>query len=168
MVNGNSNFFGGNNTITLGNGNGDVVNDLGSHDTITLGNGSDTVTAGANSIITVGNGADTVTAGSGSTITLGNGVDIVTAVSSLINAGHGHDSFVFTGSFGDDTITNFNPAHDNIVLAQAVFANFGAMQSDGDITQVGANTVITHDSTNVITLTSINASSLRASDFQFV
>jgi hypothetical protein len=126
------------------------------------------VTAGANSIITVGNGADTVTAGSGSTITLGNGVDTVTAVSSLINAGHGQDSFAFTGSFGDDTINNFNPAHDNIVLAQAVFANFGAMQSDGDIKQVGANTVITHDSTNVIRLTDVNASSLHASDFRFV
>ena len=119
---------GSNNTITLGNGSGDVVNDLGSNETITLGNGADTVTAGINSIVTVGNGADTVTAGSGSTITLGNGADTVTAVSSLINAGHGHDTFVLTGSFGEDTITNFSPAHDNIVLAQAVFGNFGAMQ----------------------------------------
>jgi Ca2+-binding RTX toxin-like protein len=90
----------------------------------------------------------------------------VTAVSSLINGGHGHDTFRLTGSFGLDIITNFSPAHDNIVLAHAMFANFGAMQSD--MTQVGANTVIAHDPANVITLTGVKASSLRTSDFQFV
>ena len=47
-----------------------------------------------------------------------------------------------------------------------MFANFGAVQSD--MTQVGANTVITHDPANVITLTDVKASSLRASDFRFV
>ena len=123
--------------------------------------------AGANSKITVGNGADNVTAGSDSTITLGNGADTVTAISSLINGGNGHDSFVFTGSFGLDTITNFSPLHDNIVLAQAMFGNFGAMQSH-DMTQVGANTVIAYDPANVITLTGVKASSLHASDFRFV
>ncbi|HKN26692.1 MAG TPA: hypothetical protein VJY34_01935 [Roseiarcus sp.] len=139
-----------NNKITLGNGNGDVVNDSGSNDTITLGNGADTVTAGANSTITLGNGADTVT-----------------AISSLINGGTGHDSFVFTGSFGQDTITNFSPLHDNIVLAHAMLANFGAVQSD--MTQVGANTVITsYDPADVITLTGVKTSSLHASDFRFV
>ena len=89
----------------------------------------------------------------------------VTAVNSLIKGGHGHDTFMFTGSFGLDTITNFSPAHDNIVLAQAMFANFGA-----DITQVAANTVIRSDQdpADVITLTNVNASSLHASDFKFV
>jgi Ca2+-binding RTX toxin-like protein len=90
----------------------------------------------------------------------------VTTISSLINGGHGHDTFVFIGSFGLDTITNFSPAHDNIVLAQAMFANFGAVESD--MTQVGANTVITYDAANVITLTDVKASSLHASDFKFV
>ena len=90
----------------------------------------------------------------------------MTAVSSLINGGHGHDTFVFKGSFGQDTIVNFSPAHDNIVLAQTMFTNFGAVQSD--MTQVGANTVIAYDPTNVITLTGVKASSLNASDFQLV
>ncbi len=107
-----------------------------------------------------------MTAGPGSTITLGNGADTVTAISSLINGGHGHDTFVFPGSFGQETITNFDPLQDNIVLSQAMFANFGAVQSD--TTQVGANTVITYDPADVITLTGVNASSLQASDFQFV
>jgi hypothetical protein len=100
---------------------------------------------------------------------LGNGSDTVTAISSLINGGHGHDTSVFTGNFGQDTITNLSLLHDNIVLAQAVFGNnFAAMQSD--ITQVGTNTVIAdpQNSANVITLTGVNASSLHASDFKFV
>ena len=143
-----------------------MVNDSGSDGQIAVGNGSDTVTAGANNTIKVGNGNDTVTAGAGSTITLGNGADTVTAVGSLINGGRGHDTFVLAGSFGEETITNFSPAHDNIVLAQTMFANFGAVQAD--MAQVGANTVITYDPANAITLTDIKASSLRASDFRFV
>ncbi len=107
-----------------------------------------------------------MTAGSNSTIKLGNGADTVMAISSLINGGNGHDSFVFTGSFGQDTITNFSPLNDNIVLAHAMFANFGAVQ--GDMTQVGANTVITYDPADVITLTGVKTSSLQASDFHFV
>ena len=47
-----------------------------------------------------------------------------------------------------------------------MFANFGAVQSD--MTQVGANTVIAYDASNVITLTGVKASSLHASDFKFV
>ena len=65
----------------------------------------------------------------------------MTAISSLINGGHGHDTFVFTGSFGQGKVTNFSPTHDNIVLAQAMFANFDAVEHH--MTQVGANTVIT-------------------------
>ena len=107
-----------------------------------------------------------MTAGADSTITLGNGEDTVTAISSTINAGNGHDTFVFTGSFGLDTINNFSPLHDNIVLAQAMFANFAAVQID--MMQVGANTVITYDSANVITLTGVKTSSLQAGDFHFV
>jgi len=52
------------------------------------------------------------------------------------------------------------------VLAHALFANFAAVQSD--MTQVGANTVITYDPADVITLTGVKTSSLLASDFHFV
>ena len=168
VVNNNGRTPGSNNTITLGNGNGDVVNDLGSNERHDHARQRLATrlrrarTASSQSAMALTH----VTAGAGSTITLGNGADTVTAVSSLINGGHGHDTFVFTGSFGQDTITNFSPLHDNIVLAQAMFANFGAVQND--MTQVGANTVITYDPSNVITLTGVKASSLHASDFQFV
>ena len=150
--------------ITLGNGADNVT--AGSGSTIKLGNGPDTVTAGDDALIALGNGADNVTAGSGSTITLGNGADTVTAISSLINGGNGHDSFVFTGSFGQDTINNFGPQHDTIALAHDLFANFGAVQTH--MSQVGTNTVITYDPADVITLTDVKASSVQASDFRFV
>jgi probable HAF family extracellular repeat protein len=153
-----------NDTVTLGNGT-DVV-DAGDSNTIKLGNGTDTVTAGANSIVTAGNGNDTVAAGANSTITLGNGDDTVTAVSSLIQAGKGHDSFIFTGSFGQNTITNFNTALDTIQLSSSEFANFAAVQNH--MQQVGANTVITYDAGDAITLAGVKISSLHASDFHFV
>ena len=155
---------GDNALILLGNGADNATAGLDS--TIKLGNGGDTVMAGANSIVTVGNGNDTVTVGANSTVTLGNGADTVTAISSLIDGGNGHDSFVCTGSFGLDTIANFGPQHDNIVLAQAMFANFAAVQSH--MAQVGSNTVITYDPADVITLTGVKTSSLLASDFHFV
>jgi hypothetical protein len=142
------------------------------YDTIILGHGSDTVTAGDNCTIAMGNGADHVAAGSGSTIKLGNGADTVTAgANSTITLGNGANTVtavICTGSFGQDTITNFSPQHDNIVLAHAMFANFGAVQSD--MAQVGGNTVITdaQNPTNVITLTGVKTSSLHASDFHFV
>ena len=48
-----------NNTITLGNGNGDVVNDsAGSGNVITVGNGNDTIYVGTNDTLTVGTGHD--------------------------------------------------------------------------------------------------------------
>ena len=115
--------------------------------------------------ITLGDGADTVTAGEHSTITVGNGADTVTAVGSLINGGHGHDTFVFTRSFGEETVTNFNPLHDNIVLAHTMFANFGAVQRH--MRQAGAKTLMAYNS-NELTRTGVTASSLHASDFRFV
>jgi VCBS repeat-containing protein len=153
-----------NETISAGNGRDGVI--AGSNDTITLGNGNDVVKAREDETIDVGNGADAVTAGANSIINLGNGADTVTAISSLIRGGNGDDSFVYTGRFGQDTITNFAPQHDNIVLAHAMFANFAAVERD--MRQVGANTVITYDTANVITLTDVKTSSLHASDFRFV
>jgi VCBS repeat-containing protein len=155
---------GDSNTIKLGNGTDTVT--AGVNSTLTLGNGADTVTAGANSIVTAGNGNDTVAAGANSTITFGNGNDTVTAVSSLIQAGKGHDSFIFTGSFGQNTITNFNTALDTIQLSSSEFANFAAVQNH--MQQVGANTVITYDAGDAITLAGVKISSLHASDFHFV
>jgi hypothetical protein len=49
----------GSNTITLGSGNGDVVNDSsGRSNTITVGDGNDTIYVGTNDTVTVGTGHD--------------------------------------------------------------------------------------------------------------
>ena len=157
---------GSHDTVVLGNGN-DIVK-AGDGDTISLGNSNDTVAAGANSLITVGNGDDKVTAGSGSTIKLGSGDDVVKTVSSLIYAGDGHDNFVFTGSFGQSVIANFDPQHDSIQLDHSEFANFSAMQAH--MSQRGANVVISDTLGDTVTLSEVNISELRAhhNDFHLV
>jgi hypothetical protein len=45
---------------------------------------------------------------------------------------------------------------------------FGFADVQNHMQQVGANTVITYDAADVITLLGVNTSSLHASDFQFV
>ena len=51
-------FFAQANAVTVGNGNGDVVNDGVGGNSITVGNGNDTIYVGLNDTITVGTGHD--------------------------------------------------------------------------------------------------------------
>ena len=133
-----------NNTIILGNGNGDVVNDF---DFQTLQN------VALNNSITVGNGSDTIYVGNSDTITVG----------------HGQDSFVFEqttpGTIGAVTVTGFNPANDVLNFNPALIANYAAAMVDTK--QVGLDTVITVDATDTVTLTGVAASHLTASNFHF-
>jgi Ca2+-binding RTX toxin-like protein len=138
-----------NNNITLGNGNGDVVNDSGSGNTITVGNGNDTVFGGTNDFITTGNGNNQLVAAPGDTWTVG----------------HGQDTFAFNPGFGNNTITDFNTSHDVLQFNAALFANYAAAMADTK--QVGANTVITYDSNDTVTLTGVTASHLTANNFKF-
>jgi len=145
-------LFGNDDTITLGNGNNDVVNAASStHDTITLGNGNnDTVFSGGFSTITVGNGNDTIHVGTANTVTVGTG----------------QDSFVFdqttAGSIGAVTINHFDPAKDVITIAQSLAANL-------TIADVNGNAVVTIDNSgDTITLTGVQSSALHASDFHLV
>jgi hypothetical protein len=168
-------------TISLGNGSNSVTG--GSNDTITAGNGQDIVTAGANSRVTLGNGNDTVTAGSGSTISLGNGNNTVTGGSNdtttvgngqnqLVAApgdawtiGIGQDVFTFNSGFGNNTVSDFSTSHDVLQFNPALFANY--MAAMADTKQVGANTVITYDANDSVTLNGVTASHLTASNFKF-
>ena len=52
-------------------------------------------------------------------------------------------------------------------LATADWASFSALQSSGDLTQVGANTVLRLDASDAITLTGVTASTLNAANFSF-
>jgi VCBS repeat-containing protein len=106
-----------------------------------------------------GGGNDTLIAGIGVQVLIGGPNDTLTAAL-------GSDTFAFAPNFGMNTINHFSPILDSIELPKSEFANFAAVQSD--MQQVGANTVITYDPADVITLIGVHASSLHASDFHFV
>ena len=136
-------------TWTGGNG-GQNHTGTGEEDTLTGGNGKDTINGGGgNDTISGGNGKDTLTGGAGN--------DILTG-------GNGADTFVFAAGFGHDTITDFG--NDEIQFAHGLFANFADIQAHA--AQSGANTVITHDAANTITLQGVALSSLHASDFDIL
>jgi hypothetical protein len=121
----------------------------GSNSTVTLGNGNDTVFGGTNDILTIGNGQNQLVAAPGDTWTVG----------------HGQDTFAFNPGFGNNTITDFNTSRDVLQFNPALFANYAAAMPD--IKQLGANTVITYDANDTVTLTGVTASHLTASNFKF-
>jgi len=71
-----------------------------------------------------------------------------------------------TTNFGANTIQHFNVQNDTIQFDHTLFANFAAVQSHA--VQMGADTVITADAANTITLEGIALSHLHAHDFLFV
>jgi len=87
-----------------------------------------------------------------------------------LTGGGGNDTFVFGTGFGKDSITDFAPGpnsgqHDMVAFDDSIFADFDAMMAAS--TQVGANTVITVDAENAITLMNVSVSSLHHDDFAF-
>ena len=104
-------------------------------------------------------GDDTLVAGHGNQVLIG-------ASGDTLAAGSGYDTFVFLSSFGENTIEHFRPLLDKIQLPASEFANFAAVQDR--MHQVGANTVVQLDASDVITLIGVNAASLHALNFHFV
>ncbi len=106
------------NVITLGNG----INSAtlgGGNNTVTGGTGADTVTAGAgNNIVTLGNGANAFTATSGNnTYTGGTGVDTVSVGggTNTITTGTGADSVSFTAVTANvNTFSSITDAHSTL------------------------------------------------------
>ncbi|MGX1788181.1 calcium-binding protein [Bosea sp. NPDC055332] len=101
----------------------------------------------------------------------GAGDDILTGGrgDNRLTGGSGSDVFVFASGFGKDTITDFvagSGATDVIQIDDAVFADLSAVLAAA--TQVGADTVITYDANNMITLKNVTKANLHADDFQFV
>ena len=179
-------------TIMAGNGSGTII--AGANSTITAGNGNASITAGPNSQITGGNGNATVNAGANSVISLGNGPDMINAgTADTITIAPGPDTITYSGltpkftvpaslsvdeerdvdlpialgppALGNEVINGFKTANDVIRLDTADFTNFAAVMADA--TQVGANTVITLDAADTITLTGVAKSSLTPANFQF-
>ena len=107
-----------------------------------------------NDIISAGGGADVVNGGSGN---------------DTMDGGTGNDSLVFNAGFGLDTITAFGDSGTNqdvIEFDSSIFASFAEVQAA--MQQVGANTIITDDANNRITLNGVAMASLGADDFRFV
>lgn len=116
--------------------------------------------------------ADTITGGAGNdTLNGGQGADILIggAGNDTLVGGTQSDTFVFAANFGRDVVSDFvaGAGTDDVMqFDHALFADFNAVLAAA--TQDGANTVITYDANNTITLTNVAVASLHANDFIFV
>ena len=138
----------------LGNEGADTLEGLGGRDGLSGGAGDDTLDGGAgDDSLRGGEGHDTLTGGAGD------------------------DTFFFEGTFGHDTVTDFNSG-DNIDLSG--FTHIKGLE-DLSITMVNGDTVITVSETvesesgtsaetveyGSITLKGVDSSTLSAEDFEF-
>jgi hypothetical protein len=141
------------------------ANVTGGGDTITLG-GSDSV-----SLFDTGSNADTVS-GSSATVSLSSAQAKVTGSNDTIHLsgastatqGGASDVYEFQQAIGVATINGWT-SNDSMQLSHLDFASFQALL--GDASQVGANTVITYDASDQITLAGVSKTGLTASQFSF-
>ena len=74
------------------------------------------------------------------------------------------ENFFFQAAIGQATISGF-VSSDVIQFWSADFANWQA--SSGHIAQSGADTIITYDANDMVTLTNTSANSLTSANFKF-
>ncbi|MGO4838410.1 calcium-binding protein, partial [Rhizobiaceae sp. 2RAB30] len=131
------------NKIT-GNGAANVISGLAGNDRLDGGAGADRLNGGSvHVVLTGGTGNDTIAGASG------------------------NDTFIFAAGFGLDAITDFvagTGVGDVIQLVGDIFSDFADILDSA--TQVGANTVITADAGNILTLRNVTVGSLAQDDFQ--
>jgi Ca2+-binding RTX toxin-like protein len=87
------------------------------------------------------------------------------ASNDVLTGGAGVDTFEFDSQFGNVTITDFDASQDVIQFNPALFANYSAVIASTQ--QNGANTVITFDANDTITLTNVATASLSPANFTF-
>ncbi|WP_371396598.1 matrixin family metalloprotease [Fretibacter rubidus] len=155
-------FGGEGNDILSGEEERDVLNGNEGDDRAFGGDGNDDVYGGdGNDIVSGDAGDDLIDGGAGNDLIVGG-----TGTNTIIT-GSGIDTLITDTSGMTDTVTDFDVASDIIrVRNDAAFDSFAEMQSI--IAQSGANTVITFTSGATITLEGVTASSLTASNFEFV
>lgn len=143
----------------------DLIDSAGGSDTISGGGGNDTIDSG--------NGADIIDGGSGNDIIrAGTNSDFITggAGNDTITGNSGGDTFIFANNFGNDVITDFNPANfipERIDLSAVTnIINFQDLQNSHLISNVNGDAVII-DGTNSITLSGVNVNQLSVDDFIF-
>jgi Ca2+-binding RTX toxin-like protein len=123
------------------------------------GNGSGIIAGGKGGQTLDGRGGDDFLFGNNGNDRLigGDGNDRLTG-------GHGGDTFVFGPGFGHDVVTDFSHA-DHIEFDGGLFHNFKQVLAASH--QVGADTVITVDANDSITLMGVSLHSLHAGHFDF-
>lgn len=158
----------GNDALLGGNGN-DILNGGAGNDYLDGGNGNDVLDGGdGNDTLIGGNGDDTLLGGAGNDVLNGgNGNDILVGGrgDDILTGGNGNDLFVFEVDFGKDVITDFT-SNDRIQLDIELFDSFLSVMAASH--QVGADTVITLNANNTITLQNVQLTSLHANEFLFV
>jgi Ca2+-binding RTX toxin-like protein len=146
----------------LGGGGGDFIfGGIGS-DTLLGEAGNDTIHGqSGNDLLNGGLGGDTLSGDSGNDrVEGGPGND-------LLAGGAGSDVFAFAAGFGHDAVTDFAPGSGDVIeLPRSLAADFSAVLNGSR--QVGADTVITVDAADTITLHGVALTSLTAADFHFV
>lgn len=111
----------------------------------------------------------TVNIGGGIGVSIGgNNNTILLGQNSTITASGSSDHFVFTPSFGNDTITGYQASGtgaDQINIDHSVFADWATLLSH--TAQAGADTIITADANDTITLKNTTVASLQQGNFHF-
>ncbi len=159
----------------------------GSNGAINLDRGAQTSIQGGGDKITLdGNAADAVSlyssgpnwdsvSGSNGTIDMNGSDASVTGNSNtfnmvganIVSAFGASDAFVFGPAIGVDTINDF-ASTDTLQFSAKDFNSYFALTNSGDMKQVGANTVISLDAADTVTLTGVTIGSLTAAQFKFV
>jgi uncharacterized membrane protein YdcZ (DUF606 family) len=185
---------GGGDAIVFGSGSGNAASLYstggnwdwvgGSNGTVYLTSAQATVTGGGDAIV-FGSGSGNAASlystggdwdwvgGSNGTIYLtsaqatvtGTGDTLDLSGTSFVTANGGSDAFVFGAAIGTEVINGFAPT-DTIQFSKSDFASWSALSSH--MTQSGANTVITLNSSNTVTLDGVTATTLTTSEFKFV
>jgi Ca2+-binding RTX toxin-like protein len=149
-----------------GNGADQVAGGYG-NDSLSGGNGADILEAGdGKDVVRGGRGDDVLLGGRGADQLFGEqGSDLLDGGTGtdLLTGGAGTDAFVFHGSFGHDTVTDFRSED---LLTFDMFASFTAVRAASQ--QVGTDTVITAQDGSSVTLKNVLLNSLQADDFAFI
>lgn len=143
----------GGNDVLLGGNSTDTLIGAGGADSLSGGNGKD--------FLSGGDGVDTLSGGKGDdTLNGGNGDDLLTG-------GAGADRFVFDYAFGHDTITDFDPHADKIIVDHNMWGSFPDVMAHA-VEAPGETVVLTSDFGGfTITLHGVELEDLRSSDFLF-
>jgi VCBS repeat-containing protein len=123
----------------------------------------------AGDALTGGTGSDVLDGGNGNDILIGNsGADFLIGAggNDFLSGGAGADTFVFSGRFGADTITDFQDGLDKIQVTKSAFASFAEVALAAK--QVGNDVVIDAGNGNLITIKNMLYGNLDASDLLFL